>query len=155
MRAPPEITEIFVYADTLQRPPSRATKMRKDESGMPRHGNHRVLLVDRALVKAATGVCVHVCQDLEFLTPAEFPKLCVAGRMGSDGAGRVGLRVKVVVTDEGRYPRGRPPLASQKEGTAFAPPGAAPPQLKNRPRPEQDGQADGDDFRFTHQGNLH
>src|ERR1035438_5426244 len=103
MRAPPEITEVFVYADTLQRPPSRAAKMRKDKSGMPRHGNHRVLLVDRALVNAATGVCVHVCQDLEFFAPAEFPKLCVAGRMEGDGAVLVGLRVKVVVTDEGRY----------------------------------------------------
>ena len=109
-----------------------------DEGRMTLQGNHRVALINAALPYSPAGMSVHVRGDAKIVLSAAFPQGCMANSVKRYCAPLVGVRIKVVITDEGRHVvRCRILRREQKRSTLAAAPTPLF-QLNDEPMPQQD-----------------
>ena len=71
---------------------------------MPHQGNHRVFLVDPALLDVVTRMGMYVRKNLEFPFTAMPPESCITHGMERDGSFFIRVWVEVVIADEGANP---------------------------------------------------
>ena len=91
-----------------------------DEGRMTLQRNHRVPLINAALPYSPAGMGVHVRGDAKIVFPALLPQGCMANSVKRYRTALVGVRIKVVVTDESRHVIRCRILRSQQKRSALA-----------------------------------
>ena len=103
---------------------------------MALQGDHRVVLIDRALPDVVPWMGVDIGQNTQSLLAAVLPQGRMAHSMKRDGASFVGIRVEIVIANEGSHPVSNAVPRSQQKSSAFVASPSPAAQFKDQASPE-------------------